>query len=56
MREEGVVAIHLPVGPLKICSGLEPVLRYKPSTHCTIGASVGMGGNLSFYALTDGVL
>ena len=30
-KEEGVVAIHLPIGPLKTCSGLEagssPVVR-----------------------------
>ena len=26
-REEGVVALHLPTGPLKTCSGLEPVPR-----------------------------
>ena len=33
MREEGVVAIHLPTGPLKTHSGLEPVPRYEPSTY-----------------------
>ena len=31
-REEGVVAVHLPIGPLKTHSGLEPVPRYEPST------------------------
>ena len=24
MKEEGLVALHLPIGPLKICSGLKP--------------------------------
>ena len=32
MREEGVVAIYLPIGPLKTRSGLEPVPRYEPNT------------------------
>ena len=31
-REEGVVAIHLPIGPLKTRSGLEPVPRCEPGT------------------------
>ena len=29
-REEGVVALHLPIGPLKASSGLEPVPRCEP--------------------------
>ena len=46
-REEGVVALHLPIGPLKTRSGFEPVPRCEPSTyqpisrwhsHCVIGA------------------
>ena len=32
-REEGVVALHLPIGSLKPHSGLEPSLRCKPSTY-----------------------
>ena len=32
-KEEGVVALQLPVGPLKPSSGLEPVLRCEPSTY-----------------------
>ena len=32
-REEGVVASHLPTGPLKTCSGLESILRCEPSTY-----------------------
>ena len=32
-REEGVVALYQPIGPLKRCSGLEPVLRCEPSTY-----------------------
>ena len=32
-KEEGVVALHLPIGPLKTRSGLEPVPRYEPSTY-----------------------
>ena len=32
-KEEGVVTIHLPTGPLKTCSGLGPVLRCEPSTY-----------------------
>ena len=35
-REGGVVAIHLPIGSLKIRSGLEPVLRCEPSTYLLI--------------------
>ena len=31
--EEDVVALHQPIGPLETCSGLEPVLIYKPSTY-----------------------
>ena len=46
-KDEGVVALHLPTGPLKTCSGLEPVPRCQPSTyqpitwwhsHCAIRA------------------
>ena len=33
VREEGVVAIHRPTGPLKTCNGLEPVPRCEPSTY-----------------------
>ena len=32
-REDGVVAVHLPIGPLKPRSGLETVPRYEPSTY-----------------------
>ena len=32
-REECVVALHFPIGPLKTRSGLEPVLRCEPSTY-----------------------
>ena len=32
-RKEGVVVLHLPIELLKTCSGLEPVLRCKPSTY-----------------------
>ena len=48
MREEDVVSLHLPIGPLKkTLSMLEPVPRCEPSTyqsisrlhsHCAIGA------------------
>ena len=31
--DEDVVALHLPTEHLETCSGLEPVLRYKPSTY-----------------------
>ena len=39
------MALHLPIGALKNCSGLEPVLRcepsaYQPNSHCAIGAGV----------------
>ena len=46
-REEGVVALHLPIGLLKTRSGLETVSRCEPNTyqpirrwhsHCAIGA------------------
>ena len=30
VREEGLVALHLPTGPLKPCSGLERVSRCEP--------------------------
>ena len=30
---KGVLALHLPTGPLKISSGLEPVPRCEPSTY-----------------------
>ena len=32
-REEGVVALHLPIRPLKNRSGLEPVQGCEPSTY-----------------------
>ena len=32
-REEGAVGLNLPIGSLKICCGLEPVIRCEPSTH-----------------------
>ena len=35
-KEEGVVAINLPVGSLKTCSGYEPVPRWEPSNYQTI--------------------
>ena len=35
-REEAVVALHLPIGPLKTRSGLEPVPRCEPSTYLPI--------------------
>ena len=31
-KEEDEVAIHLPIGPLKTRSGLDPVPIYEPST------------------------
>ena len=48
-REEGVVVLHLPIGPLKTHSGLVSVPRCEPSTfqpiswwhcHCAIGAGI----------------
>ena len=36
-REEDVVALCLPIGLLKTCSGLEPVLRCEPNTYQSIG-------------------
>ena len=42
-REEGVVAIHLHIGPLKTCSGLEPVLRCEPSTYQPISCAIRAG-------------
>ena len=36
-REEGVVALHLPIGLLKTRSWLEPVPIYEPSTYQPIG-------------------
>ena len=32
-REEGLVALRLPIGPLKTRIGLEPVPIYEPSTY-----------------------
>ena len=32
-KEEGVMTLHLPIGPLKTCSGLELVPRCDPSTY-----------------------
>ena len=32
-REEDVVALHLPTGPLETRSGLKPALRCEPSTY-----------------------
>ena len=32
-KEEGVMALHLPIGLLKTRSGLEPVPRCEPSTY-----------------------
>ena len=32
-REDGVVAIHLPIGSLKTRSGFEPVPRCEPGTY-----------------------
>ena len=34
-REEGVMALHLPTGPLKTRSGYEPVPRCEPRTYKT---------------------
>ena len=39
-REEGVKALHLPIGPLKTYSGLGLVPRCKPSTYQPIGADI----------------
>ena len=36
-KEESVVALHLPIGPLKTRSGLEPVSRGEPSTCQRVG-------------------
>ena len=33
MKENGVVALHLPIGLLKPLSGLKPVLRCEPTTY-----------------------
>ena len=49
-RRECVVALHLPFGPLKTCSVLEPVPRCEPSTnspladdcHCAIMAGTNV--------------
>ena len=35
MKEE----VHLPIGPLKICSVLEPISRCEPGTHQPISRS-----------------
>ena len=40
-REEGVVALHLSIGPLKTRSGLEPVPRCEPSTYQPIAFGAG---------------
>ena len=32
-KEDGVAALHLPIGLLKTRSELDPVLRYEPSTY-----------------------
>ena len=32
-KEEDVLALHLPIGPLKARSGFEPVPRCEPSTY-----------------------
>ena len=59
-REEGVVAIYLPIESLKTCSGLEPVPRCEPSTyqsisrwrnHCTIQAGMLAIWTLWFYSV-----
>ena len=48
-REEGVVALHLPIGLLKTRSGLEPVPRCEPTnyppisgkhSYCAIGVGI----------------
>ena len=44
-KAKGVVALHLPIGPLKTRSELEPVPRCEPSTYqpiryCAIGADI----------------
>ena len=33
VKEEGVIALHLPIGPLKTFSEFEPVPRCEPSTY-----------------------
>ena len=35
--EKMVVVLHLPIGSLKTCSGLQPVPSYEPSTYQPIG-------------------
>ena len=35
-KEEGVVALHLPIGSSKTCCGLESVPRCEPSTYRSI--------------------
>ena len=35
-REEGVMGLHLSIGPFKTRSGFEPVPRCKPSTYRSI--------------------
>ena len=32
-KEYSIVALYLPYGPLRTCSGLDPVPRCKPSTY-----------------------
>ena len=39
-KEEGVVALHLPVEPLKTSSWLEPVPRCEPSTYQPISDDI----------------
>ena len=39
-KEEGVVATHLPIWPLKTHSGLELVLRCEPSTYQLCGKRI----------------
>ena len=40
-KEEGVVALHLPTGPLKTCSGLEPIkIVQDVNQHCGVARSL----------------
>ena len=53
-REEDIVALHLSIGHLKTCSGLESVLRCEPSTYqpLAIRASLFLMGK---YPIVKGV-
>ena len=43
-REEGVVAVHLPIGSLKTRSGLEPVPRCEPTSPLADDIATALSG------------